>query len=105
MLVYLHEYRTDDAGNKRTGTGDSVDHDTETYFEVDELELDEWEVVERDGTRLQRRPREFEDVTAVSLPHESSDDDLPGQTIQIRTGGDTEYVEHAELVEVQDPDP
>lgn len=103
MLVYLHQYRDGDSGNAREG--ESVDRDTEAYFDVDELELDEWERIEEDGRELQRRARQFDEVTAVSVPQEESDSDLPGKTIQLRVGGETEYVEHAELIEVQDPEP
>lgn len=105
MLVYLHEYRTADAGSKRTETSEALDRDTSSYFDVDELPLDEWELVEIDGQDLQRRAREFDEVTAVSVPREAEDGGVPGRTIQLRTDGDTQYVEHAEIVEVQDPDP
>jgi hypothetical protein len=105
MLVYLHEYRTADAGNKRTETSEALDRDTSSYFDVDHLALDEWELLERNGQDLQRRAREFDAVTAVSVPREASDDDLPGRTIQLRHDGGTEHVDNAELIEVQDDDP
>ena len=105
MLVYLHEYRPDDAGNAREG--EPLDLDSESYFDVDDLTLDEWEYVRRDDRDLQRRSRQFDEVTAVSVPEgpADDDDDLPGKTIQLRLDGGSEYVEHAELIEVQDASP
>lgn len=105
MLVYIHQYRPGDSGNARQGTDASVDRDPDSYFNVDDLPLEEWVRLERDGRELQRRARQFDEVTAVSVPEGDTDDDLPGRTIQLRVGGETEYVERAELVEVQDHDP
>lgn len=105
MLVYLHQYGPADSGNARRGTDASVDRDPDSYFDVDDLSLDEWERVERDGRELQRRARQFDEVTAVSVPEGDPENDLPGRTIQLRVGGEAEYVEHAELVEVQDHNP
>lgn len=103
MLVYLYQYRSGDAGHARESA--AVDHDSESYFDVDDLAVDEWERIERDGTDLQRRARQFDEVTAVSVPEGAGDADLPGKTIQLRVDGGEEYVEHAELIEIQDPDP
>jgi hypothetical protein len=103
--VYLHEYRTADAGNERTETSEALDRDTSAYFDVDDLALDEWELLERDGQDLQRRAREFDEVTAVSVPRDESDGDLPGRTIQLRLDGGTEHVDNAGIIEVQDNDP
>lgn len=103
--MYLHEYRTADAGNERTETSEALDRDTSAYFDVDDLALDEWELLERDGQDLQRRAREFDEVTAVSVPRDESDGDLPGRTIQLRLDGGTEHVDNAGIIEVQDNDP
>lgn len=103
MLVYLHQYREGDSGNAREG--ESVDRSTEEYFDVDGLELDEWERLEQEGQNLQRRARQFDEVTAVSVPQEETHPDVPGMTIQLRIGGDQTYVDNAELIEIQDPNP
>ena len=58
MLVYLYQYRSGDAGDARESA--VVDHDSESYFDVDDLEVDEWERIERDGTDLQRCARQFD---------------------------------------------
>lgn len=109
MLVYLHQYReAETKGNKERDVGGSVDHDTEEYFDTDELEADEWEEFDYDGTTLNRRVATFDDVTAVSVPkdHLEEQGDVPGVTIQLRTeGGETEYVENATIIEVSDPNP
>ena len=110
MLVYLHQYREDDAKETvRSGTDVTPDTDESAYFGVDDLDLDEWERIERDGRVLQRRAVEYDGVAAVSVPRDDGDgdgdEDLPGSTLQIRTGGGTEYVENAVIVEAQDADP
>ncbi|MFC6941301.1 hypothetical protein ACFQE8_15235 [Salinirubellus sp. GCM10025818] len=113
MLVYLHQYREDDA-TETVRSGDAVGPDTSAseYFDVDDLETDEWERVEVDGRVLQRRAVDYDEVVAVSVPHDNDEDeedgddpDLPGSTLQLRMGGGTEYVENAVLVEAQDNDP
>jgi hypothetical protein len=105
MLVYLHQYREDDANETVRSDADvDPDVDEEEYFDVDDLPLDEWERVERGDQVLQRRTLTYENVTAVSVPQESSDD-LPGRTLQLRKDAGTEYVENTVLVEAQDHDP
>lgn len=109
MLVYLHQYREADADESaRAEAGDSVDHDTSEYFDVDSLETDEWERFEYDGREVMRKTVEYDGVTAVSVPKdhlEDEDRDVPGLTIQLRTQGGQEYVENARVVEVQEADP
>lgn len=108
MLVYLHQYREGDAtGNKQRDVGDDVEHDSEEYFNTDDLTADEWEQFDYKGKSLNRKVVEFEDVTAVSVPkdHLEEQDDIPGVTIQIRTQGGQEYVENATIIEVTDPEP
>lgn len=76
------------------------------YFDVDDLELDEWERVEVDGRVLQRSATAYEGVTAVSSPSGSDDDGLPGRTLQLRfDGGEVEYVENAPFVEAVETAP
>ncbi|WP_251343079.1 hypothetical protein [Haloplanus halophilus] len=105
MLVYLHQYREDDANETvRSGSEVAPEIDEEEYFDVDDLTLDEWERVERGDRILQRRTLDYEDVTAVSVPRDG-DGDLPGRTLQLRTGTETEYVDNAVLIEAQDNDP
>ena len=113
MLVYLHQYREPDT-TESVRSGDEVSPETSEseYFDVDDLDVDEWERVEVDGRVLQRRAVEYDEVVAVSVPHDNDEDekdgddpDLPGSTLQLRMGGGTEYVENAVLVEAQDNDP
>lgn len=105
MFVYLHQYREDDA-NETVRSDAEVDPeiDEQEYFNVDDLPLDEWERVERDDRVLQRRTVTYENVTAVSVPQDGSDD-LPGRTLQLRKNAGTEYAENAVLVEAQDNNP
>lgn len=109
MLVYLNEYRHDEAG-ETVQEGEAVaDTDAEEYFGKDELgPEDDWERVEHDGETILRKSSTH-DVTAVSVPEEGTeadDPELPGQTIQLREPGeDTYYVEQAEIVEAVDDDP
>jgi len=105
MLVYLHQYREADTTEAVLSGGD-VDPETDKkgYFDVEDLALEEWERVERDDRVLQRRAVEYDDVAAVSAPDRGGDD-LPGRTLQVRTGGTSEYVENAVLLEAQDSDP
>lgn len=106
MLVHLRQYDSDDATESVRSEGDvDPDRDPEAYFGEDDLDAEEWERVTEDGRTLLRRPVSLDDVTAVSVPRESSDDDLPGETLQIRVGGEERYVENAEIVEVQDRSP
>ena len=47
-------------------------------------------------------------MVAVSVPKEDAEDDdadLPGRTVQIRTGGGSYFVEQARIVEVRDANP
>ena len=113
MRVFLHQYRDTDT-TESVRSGDEVTPETggSEYFDVDDLEIDEWERVEVDGRVLQRRAVDYDEVVAVSVPHEDDEDevdgdgpDLPGSTLQLRMGGGTEYVENAVLVEAQDDDP
>lgn len=109
MLVYLHRYREADADESaRADEGGSVDHDASEYFDVDALDTDGWERIEHEGRAMLRTTETHEGVAAVSVPKDHLDPDraVPGLTIQLRTaGGETEYVENARVVEVQDADP
>ncbi|MFD1514606.1 hypothetical protein [Halomarina rubra] len=108
MLVYLHQYREDDAKETVRSDGDvDPDRDSSDYFDVDGLETDTWERVDVDGETLLRKAVSYDDVTAVSVPQDYPDEDgLPGAMVQLRTaGGETEYVDHAVVIEVQDATP
>ena len=110
MLVYVHQFREDDAKGTTREDGDvGLDRTTEGYFDVDDLDVDTWERVEVGDRTLQRKATTFDDVTAVSVPDDYTDPDpdgLPGATIQLRTaGGEAEDVEDAVVVEVQDASP
>ncbi len=116
MLVHLQQYKHEEVqfdDNRTTGrsqTADSVDKDGQEYFgqNVDEFDVETWETVEHDGDPIQRREVTVGGVTSVSVPQEPTDEDdpdLPGKTIQFRTGGGIEHLEQAEIVEVQDPNP
>lgn len=110
MLVHLHQYSETDANDVvRSGTDVDPETDKQSYFDVDDLELDEWERVERDDDVVLRRILTYENVTAVSAPQEGGDGDspghpgLPGRTLQLRMAdSDTGYVENSKLVEAQD---
>ncbi len=108
VLVHLHQYSEADANDVvRSGTDVDPETDKQSYFNVDDLELDEWERMERDDDVVLRRMLTYENVTAVSAPQDTgsvpSSDELPGQTLQLRKGNsETGYVENAELVEAQD---
>lgn len=108
MFVHLHQYRETDTNDVvRSGTDVDPETDKDSYFDVDDLELDEWERVERDDDVVLRRMITYQNVTAVSAPQDSDDDlpgstDLPGQTLQVRSADEgSGYVENVELVEVQ----
>ncbi|MFC7046924.1 hypothetical protein ACFQH6_17305 [Halobacteriaceae archaeon GCM10025711] len=108
MLVHLAQYRRPDTTETVRSDGDvDPERSTEEYFGKDELASAEWERVTRDGETLLRRTRSVDGVTAVSVPREGTEGDagLPGRTIQLRVGGDSEYVEQAELVEIVDQEP
>lgn len=121
MLVHLRQYKHEEADfddNRTTGesqTEDTVDKDSEEYFgeNIDNLETETWETVEHDGDPIERRSVSIGEVTAVSVRRDSTEDneersdpDLPGQRIQIRlAGGDTEFIEQAMIIEVQDENP
>jgi len=114
MLVHLHQYKHEEVDfddNRTAGesqTEDAVEHDDEAYFGED-LDLDgaTWETVEYEGDPVQRREVKLDEVTAVSIPERSdeADPDLPGQTVQIRYGGGSEYLDNALLVEAEDANP
>lgn len=108
--MHLEQYRRDDASETVRSEGEvSPEKSTEEYFGEEDLDAEEWERVEHDGESLLCRAREHSDVAAVSVPREQNEDDdpdLPGQTVQLRTGGgETYYVTQAKIIEVQDSDP
>ena len=116
MLVDLYQYKHEEVqfdDERTTGesqTEDSLDKDSEAYFgeDIEEFDGETWETVEYEGDPVQRREISVSGVTAVSVPRNSNEDDdsdLPGKTIQLRMGGGVEYVEQAEFVEAQDPNP
>ncbi|MDJ1432427.1 hypothetical protein [Halostagnicola sp. A-GB9-2] len=116
MLVHLQQYKHEEVqfdDNRTTGesqTADSIDRESEEYFgeDIDEFDIATWETVEHEGDPIQRRDVTITEATAVSVPEQSTDDDdpdLPGRTLQIRTGGDIEHLEQAVIVEVQDANP
>ncbi len=116
MLVYLQQYKHEEVqfdDNRTTGesqTADSIERDSEEYFgeDVDEFDVATWETIEHEGDPIQRRDVTITGATAVSVPEQPTDEDdpdLPGRTLQIRTGGDIEHLEQAVIVEVQDSNP
>lgn len=108
MFVHLRQYRQDEAKETVRSRGDvSPDKDTDDYFGEDELDVDSWERVTRDGETLLRRAVSIDGVAAVSRPKDGTEEDeeVPGTTPQIRKDGGERYVEHAELVEAVDEDP
>ncbi|WP_135820942.1 hypothetical protein [Halostella litorea] len=116
MIVDLYQYKHEEVqfdDNRTTGesqTEDSLDKGGEEYFgaDVEEFEGDTWETVEYDGDPIQRREISVTGVTAVSVPADPTDEgdgDLPGSTVQLRLGGGVEHVEHAAVIEAQDPNP
>jgi len=117
MLVHLHQYQHEQVedGNRTAGesqTEDSVNPESEEYFgdDMDDLapDAEAWETVEHDGDPVQRRTITIDEVVAISVPQEPTEDDdpaLPGRTTQIRTGGDETFVPQVEIVEVQDGNP
>ncbi|WP_458204505.1 hypothetical protein [Haladaptatus sp. NG-SE-30] len=115
MLVHVHQYQHEQVedGNRTAGesqTEDSVNKDTEEYFgtSMSDFDVEIWETVEHEDDPIQRRSITIDEVVALSVPEEPADDDdpdLPGQTIQIRTGGEEQFIPQAEIVEVQDANP
>lgn len=115
MLATLYQYQHEqiEDGNRTAGesqTEDSVNKDSEEYFgkNMSDLDVETWETVEHDGDPIQRRTITLDEVTAISVPAELADDDdpdLPGQTIQVRTGGGETFISQAKVVEVQDANP
>ena len=116
MLVHLRQYDHEEVqfdDNRTTGesqTEDAVDHESEAYFgaDVEAFDVETWETIEYEGDPIQQRTVTIDGVTAVSVPQEETeadDPDLPGRTLQVRMGGGIEYLEQAEIVEVQDHDP
>ncbi|WP_226004363.1 hypothetical protein [Natrinema salinisoli] len=115
MLVQLRQYKHEEVefdDNRTTGesqTEDTVNPDADDYFgeEMEDLDVETWDTVEYEDDPIQRRSLTIDGVTAVSVPENADDGDpnLPGRTIQIRTGGGIESLEQAEIVEVQDENP
>ncbi|WP_255170475.1 hypothetical protein [Natrononativus amylolyticus] len=110
MLVHVHQYRHDDAKETVRSGGDvDPDHDTEEYFDADDLAADEgWERTTYDGQTILRRAVSYDDVAAISVPQrdlEETSDDLPGEDLQLRRGGGIETLERTRIVEVIDEDP
>lgn len=109
MLVHLRQYRRDDADDVVRSEGEvSPDRDPDEYFDRDGVEAEEWGRITYGGETILRRSSTHDDVVAVSVPKEETEDDdadLPGRTVQLRTGGGSHYVEQARIVEVQDVDP
>ncbi|AEH38241.1 hypothetical protein [Halopiger xanaduensis] len=116
MLVHLRQYKHEEVqfdDNRTTGesqTEDTVDKEPEEYFgeSIAEFDLETWETIEFEDDPIQQRDVTIEGVTAVSVPKEETDaddPDLPGKTIQLRMGGGIEYMDQAEIVEVQDLNP
>ncbi|WP_246998644.1 hypothetical protein [Halosolutus gelatinilyticus] len=113
MLVHLRQYKHEEVqfdDNRTTGesqTEDTVNKEPEEYFgkNIDEFDMETWETVEYEDDPIQKRSVTIEGVTAVSVPQQptdADDPDLPGRTIQLRMGGGIEYLDQAEIVEVQD---
>lgn len=108
MLVYLQQYSDDEAKETIRSEGEvEPDRDPDEHLDVDSLDSETWERTELDGRTVLRRAVTYDDVTALSVPEDyPHEGDLPGATIQLRTdGGETEYVEQAVVVEVQDATP
>jgi hypothetical protein len=116
MLVHLHQFKREEVDyddNRTAGesqTEDSVDKESEEYFgeTIEEFDVETWETIEYEGDPIQRRSVSIDGVNAVSVPQEPAegdDPDLPGRTLQVRMGGEQEFVNQAEIVEVQDESP
>ncbi|SFL12440.1 hypothetical protein SAMN04487950_2601 [Halogranum rubrum] len=106
MLVYLHQYRENDADETVGEDGPSVDVSAGEYFDTEELAVDEWERIDYGDRTVFRKPTTYEGVTRVSVPADVEEpDDLPGETIQLRVDGETTYVENVELIEITDENP
>ena len=115
MLASLYQHKHEEVADENRTAGesqteDSVNKDAEEYFgtNMDDLDVETWATVEYEGDPIQRRTVVLDDVVAISVPEEPAEDDdpdLPGQTIQVRTGGGEEFVSQAEIVEVQDAAP
>ncbi|WP_254544144.1 hypothetical protein [Halomarina pelagica] len=112
MFVHVYQYQHEQVQDGRRTAGesqteDSVNKDAEEYFgeSMADLDVETWETVEYEGDPIQRRALTLDDVVAVSVPREPADDDdpdLPGRTLQVRTGGGETFIPQAEIVEVQD---
>ena len=110
MLVYLNEYRRDEASETVREGEEVVDTDAEEYFGTDDAgPEDDWERVEHEGETILKKSSSHDGITAVSVPEEGTeedDPDLPGRTLQLRKPGeDTYYVQQAEIIEAIDDDP
>lgn len=103
MLVYLHEYREDDAAETVREGDEVVDVSAGEYFDQEELAADEWERIDYGEKTILRKPTVYENVTRVSVPADvETPRDLPGVTVQLRVDGETTYVEDVEIIEVTD---
>jgi len=116
MLVDLKQYKHEEVDfddNRTTGrsqTEEGVEKGTEEYFgeDVETFHAESWETVQYEGDPIQQRYVTIDGVTAVSVPEQPTDEDdpdLPGRTIQFRMGGGIDYLEQAEIVEVEDRNP
>ncbi|XVH32456.1 hypothetical protein ACNS7O_04520 [Haloferacaceae archaeon DSL9] len=109
MLVYLHQYRADDAKDTVRSEGSvSPEMDGDEYFNADDVgNGDGWERVQFRGETLLRRAVTYDEVAAVSVPQENLEEtsDLPGDDVQLRRGGEETYVEAAKIIEVVDENP
>ncbi|WP_290818558.1 hypothetical protein [Halovivax sp.] len=116
MLVHLRQYKHEEVqfdDNRTTGeaqTEETLEKESAEYFgaDMEELDVETWETVEYEGDPIQRRDVTISGATAVSVPDRPTDADesgLPGRAIQVRTSGDVESIDRAEIVEIQDADP
>lgn len=109
MLVYLNEFRRDEAGETVRHGDEVTDTDAEEYFGSDEPEIEEWERIDHDGETILKRASSHDGITAIAMPEKRSDEDdpnLPGKTIQLRKPGEeTYFVQQAEIVEAIDDNP
>lgn len=93
------EARTEDAMNPEPGTSFGAD--------VDDLDAETSVPVEYEGDPIQCRSTSLEGsrCSLGSRDDEGADSGLSGRRTQVRTDGDIEALESAELVEVQDRPP
>ncbi len=116
MLVQVRQYKHEEVqfdDNRTTGesqTEDTVNPDSERYFgkDIAEFDVETWETIEYEDDPIQRRSLSIDGVSALSVQQDATDEgdsSLPGRKIQLRMGGDSDILEHAEIVEIQDPSP